>query len=315
MRARRFMTPCKNAQDENEPPLDVSLNSVGRESFGCISPISKSVTPQSRPKSLPSSRKKEDSESSLFRSTPDRSLIGRCKSFDTSTDNAVNCSHLSSKRKSFQMSDDRSSESNDTVNFSYDDEMQSSYGSQQHPQTPTMNKSKRRCSSVNRKNLSRSFNQIEEHQALSLDRTDSGFNDMNLDASAQNQMKFEQSFHFHDLMKCNNLADKSADISMASINWTAHLFSSFSSNFNWLSLSLSFSKKKHTYLHGHPENRQRLFEQLVISLFEIPLENCKVSQITANVFVKWYRKLLFSFIVNLFLIFAANRDCIKFYRL
>lgn len=224
MRARRFMTPCKNAQDENEPPLDVSLNSAGRESFGCISPISKSLTPQSRPKSLPSSRKKEDSASSLFRSTPDRSSIGRWKSFDTPTDNAVNCSH-GSKRKSFHLTDERSSESNDTVNLSYDDEMQLSYGSQQHPQTPTMNKSKRRCSSVNRKNLSRSFNQLEEHQhsALSLDRTDSGFNDMNDYTSAlhtQHQMKLEHNFPFHDPtnIKCNNFADKSADVSMASIN-------------------------------------------------------------------------------------------------
>lgn len=224
MRARRFMTPCTNAQEENEPPLDVSLNSAGRESFGCISPISKSVTPQSRPKSLPSSRKKEDSASSLFRSTPDRSSIGRWKSFDTPTDNAVNCSH-GSKRKSFHLNDERSSESNDTVNLSYDDEMQLSYGSQQHPQTPTMNKSKRRCSSVNRKNLSRSFNQLEEHQhsALSLDRTDSGFNDMNDYTSAlhtQHQMKLEHNFPFHDLtnIKCNNFADKSADVSMASIN-------------------------------------------------------------------------------------------------
>lgn len=220
MRARRFMTPCKNAKDENdEATLDVSLNSVGRESFGCISPISKSITPQSRPKSLPSSRKKEDSASSLFRSTPDRSSIGRWKSFETSNDNAVNCSH-SSKRKSFHITDDPSSESNDTVNFSYDDEMQLSYGSQQHPQTPTMNKSKRRCSSVNRKNLSRSFNQIEEqqHSGLSLDRTDSGFNDMNDYNSAQ--MKLEPNFPFHDLtnIKCNNFADKNADISMVSIN-------------------------------------------------------------------------------------------------
>lgn len=219
------MTPCNNAKDENEPPLDVSLNSVGRESFGCISPISKSITPQSRPKSLPSSRKKDDSESSLFRSTPDRSSSGRWKSaqFDNSTDNAVNCSNNSSKRKSFLMNDERSSESNDTVNFSYDDEMQLSYGSQQHPQTPTMNKSKRRCSSVNRKNLSRSFNQIEEqqHSALSLDRTDSGFNDMNDYTSAHHhQLKHEPNFHFHDLtnLKCNNFSDKNADISMASIN-------------------------------------------------------------------------------------------------
>lgn len=225
MQARRFMTPPKNVQDENDPMLDISLNSVGRESFGCISPISKATTPPSRPKSLPSSRKKDETSSlsSLFRSTPDHSLIGRWKSFDTS-DNAVNCSQLSSKRKSFHMNDERSnSESNETANFSYDDEMQLSYGSQQHPQTPTMNKSKRRCSSVNRKNLSRSFNQIEEqqHSALSLDRTDSGFNDMN-DCGQQNQhqMKLQPNYPFHDIsiMKCGDYSEKTCDVSMASIN-------------------------------------------------------------------------------------------------
>lgn len=219
MRARRFV------QDENQPPqaaLDVSLSSVGRESFGCISPISKATTPQSRPKSLPSSRKKDEA-SSLIRSTPDRSSICRWKSFDMSTDNAVNCSNLC-KRKSFHVNDERSTESNETDNFSYDDDMQLSYGSQQHPQTPTMNKSKRRCNSVNRKNLSRSF-QIEEHPnlVLSLDRTDSGFNDMNehcANQHIQQKPQTEQDFPFHDLsiIKCNNYSDKNCDVSMASIN-------------------------------------------------------------------------------------------------
>lgn len=215
MRARRF------TQDENQPPLDVSLGSVGRESFGCISPISKSTTPQSRPKSLPSSRKKDETLS-LIRSTPDRSSICQWKSFDMSTDNAVNCSN-SCKRKSFHINDDRSTESNETANFSYDDDMQLSYGSQQHPQTPTMNKSKRRCNSVNRKNLSRSFNQIEEHHssAISLDRTDSGFNDMNHDSvTNQHKLQTEQDFPFQNLsiIKCNIHSDKNCDVSMSSIN-------------------------------------------------------------------------------------------------
>lgn len=219
MRARYYLTTHNNAQDENELPLDISLNSVGRESFGCISPISKATTPPTRPKSLPSSRKKDDtSASSFFRSTPDRSSIGRCRSFEMSTDNAVN-SNNSSKRK-HHLNDERSCESNETVNFSYDDEMQFSYGSQQHPHTPTMNKSKRRCNSVNRKNLSQSFNQIEEQQALSLDRTDSGFNDMNDYAAQQSQLKLEQNFNFNDLtnIKCNSFADKNGDVSMASVN-------------------------------------------------------------------------------------------------
>lgn len=115
------------------------------------------------------------------------------------------------KRKSFQMADDRSSDSNETANISYDDEMHSSYGSQQHPHTPTLNKSKRRCSSVNRKNLSRSFNQLEDNtqSAVSLDKTDSGFNDMN----EQNQI-----FQNIPPLKYLNYSDNNCDISMASIN-------------------------------------------------------------------------------------------------
>lgn len=178
------------------------------------------MTPQSRPKSLPSSRKKVDmSINSIFRSTPDRSFIARCKSFEMSTDNAVNCSILSNKRKSFNLIDERS-ESNDS--YSYEEDMQLSYGSQQHPQTPTMNKSKRRCNSVNRKNLSRSFNQIEEHQksTFSLDRTDSGFNEMNdVGSQPQNQLKLEQNYDFNNFtMKCNNYSDKNCDVSMSSVN-------------------------------------------------------------------------------------------------
>lgn len=229
MRKLRFMTTPqhKNVQDENVPPLDMS---IGRESFGRISPISKDEanTPSSRPKSLPSSRKKDDSSSSLYRSTPDHSL-SRCKSIDMTTDNAVNCSYMSNKRKSFHLNDERSSESNETVSFSYDDEMLLSYGSQQHPQTPQINRSKRRCNSVNRKNLSRSFNQIEEqqqqqqqHSGILINRTDSGFNEPTECGSQHTttQSYLEQndgiegnSFTFHNLTLM-----KSCDVSMASIN-------------------------------------------------------------------------------------------------
>ena len=237
MRSLRFMTTPhhKNVLDENEPPLDISLNLNGRELFGRISPISKDLTatPSPRPKSQPSSRKKDDSSSSLYRSTPDYSL-SRSKSIDMTTDNAVNCSYMSNKRKSFQLNDERSSESNETVSFSYDDEMQLSYGSQQHPQTPQMNRSKRRCNSVNRKNLSRSFNQIEEqqqqqqqqqqqpHSAILLNRTDSGFNEPN-EYGSQNTIT--QSYHEESLQLDENpfifqnlTAMKSCDVSMASIN-------------------------------------------------------------------------------------------------
>lgn len=170
------------------------------------------ITPSSKNENLPCSHVKfETSPSSLlFRSTPDRSSNSQWKSIDVTADNTMH-STSSSKRKSFHLGDDRSSESNETVNFSYDDEMHLSYGSQQHPHTPTLNKSKRRCSSVNRKNLSRSFNQIEENlqSAISLDKTDSGFNDMN-----------EQHHIFQNLpmLKHTNYSETSCDISMASIN-------------------------------------------------------------------------------------------------
>lgn len=246
MRSLRFdmRTPQHggNVPDENEPPFDLPLNSIGNESFGRISPISKedgTTTPTSRPKSLPSSRKKDDSASSLYRSTPDYA-INRCKSFDMTTDNAVNCSYMSNKRKSFHFNDERSSESNETVSFSYDDEMQLSYGSQQHPQTPQMNRSKRRCNSVNRKNLSHSFIQIEEqqqleqyrqqqqqqhqqqkHSGIALIRTDSGFNEPN-ECGSQNTIT--QSYHDeNDQLDENSITfqslnmTKNCDVSMTSV--------------------------------------------------------------------------------------------------
>lgn len=233
MRSLRFMTTPqhKNVQDGNEPPsLDISLDGNGREKFGLISPISPiskddPTTPSSQPKSLPSVRNKNDNPASLYRSTPDRSI-------DMTTDNAVNCSYMSNKRKSFHFNDERSSEFIDTVSFSCDDDMQLSYGSQQHqqhPQTPQMNRSKRRCNSVNRKNLSRSFNQIEEqqhqqlkqHSATTIIRTDSGFNEPTEYSSQhttaqlydeQNHQLEDEHFAFH------NLTTKSCDVSMASIH-------------------------------------------------------------------------------------------------
>lgn len=222
MRSLRFMTTPQheNLQDENERPLDFPLTSNGRESFshicGNISPISKGEA--TTPKSLTSSRKKDESLSSFYRSTPDHS-VNRCKSFDMTTDNAVNCSYMSGKRKSFHLIDERSSDTNETVSFLYDDEMQLSYGSQQHPQTPQMNRSKRRCNSVNRKNLSRSFNQIEEQQhqhSATLIRTDSGFsgsqNTITQSYDEENH-QMEGNFTFHNIPTM-----KSCDISMASIN-------------------------------------------------------------------------------------------------
>lgn len=232
-RSRRFLTPLNTNQDENRSPLDISLKSMERESFGCISPISKdpesATTPPSMKNQLSQSQKEHnESPSLLFRSTPDRSSILRnWRSLDTSSD-----THSSINKRTFHLLDDRSSESNETINFSYDDEMHSSYGSQQHPQTPTLNKSKRRCSSVNRKNLSRSFNQIEEQSGVSLDRTDSGFNDTNESAvqiNATPMATVAQSTASTSTIQCDitdktvalkfeNYTDNCCDISMASVN-------------------------------------------------------------------------------------------------
>lgn len=231
IRSRRFLTPRENEPDENKSPLNISLSPVKRESFGSISPITREAmaTPQSSRKSLPSTRKSNHTSiSSLFRSTPDRSSICRWKSMDISMDDRINCSN---KRKSFHLSDDKSTDTYDTTNdanCSYEDEMQSSYGSQQHPQTPTLNKSKRRCNSVSRKNLSRSFNQIEEQQAISLlDKTDSGFNEINeytMHSNFDELMRFKQQ-QPHQSMFRNaesptffNLSRNDCDVSMKSTN-------------------------------------------------------------------------------------------------
>lgn len=216
IRSRRFSrTPHGDSDDANKSPHNVSLSPVKRESFGCISPISKvvAVTPHSDKQAANDiTIENKSSASSLYRSTPERSIILRTSFTNTSTDGISaqprvarsNGSHM--KRKSFHLSDDQcfsfayarslSETKSDAADCSYDD---SSYGSQQHPHTPTLNKSKRRRLSVNRKNLSHSFvlclneenmSVIEHTGAMTLDardktpvnskainRTDSGFNE------------------------------------------------------------------------------------------------------------------------------------------
>lgn len=108
--------------------------------------------------------------------------------------------------------------------------MQLSYGLQQHPLTPTLNKSKRRCSSVNRKNLSRSFSQMEEQAAIY--RTDSGFSETKESVVQINAMSAtttapspaaSTSMHCDvagtpGAIKFDNRPDNCCDISMASVN-------------------------------------------------------------------------------------------------
>lgn len=221
---------------ENRSPLSISLKSIERESFGGISPISKEPDPTTTPPSMKTcltqptqNENRNTSPSLLFRSTPDRSsLLRNWRSLDTSTD--TRASNCSVKRKSFQLHDDRSSESNETINYSYEDDMHSSYGLQQHPLTPTLNKSKRRCSSLNRKNLSRSFSQMEEQSTIY--RTDSGFSDttesvvqLNTIPVATTAPPLAASTSMHcditgktGAIKFENCADNFCDISMASVN-------------------------------------------------------------------------------------------------
>lgn len=227
IRSQRFLTPQGHLNDNvdvNQSPLDISLSPVKRESFGCISPISKvvAITPDNKIQGNSDKTIENESRtsaSSLYRSTPERSKIFRSlssNSINTSIDGGAvvqpkttRSTGCDLKRKSFHLSESfarSSSESYETGDCSYDDDLhisQSSYGSQQHPHTPTLNKSKRRRVSVNRKNLSLSFNSfvndenmsvIEHTGAMSLNerertlpigcndgiklkRTDSGFNE------------------------------------------------------------------------------------------------------------------------------------------
>lgn len=105
----------------------------------------------------------------------------------TVTGTVITSNSCDMKRKSFHLSDERdmssygrsSSESNENdQNLSYEDIMQisqSSYGSQHHPHTPILNKSKRRRRSVNRKNLSLSFNSCQTDDNISMMDNHEGF--------------------------------------------------------------------------------------------------------------------------------------------
>lgn len=246
------------------------MSPVKRESFGCISPISKVpiASPQSNRQCV-SEKNLENvsrlSASSLYRSTPDRSTIFRSissnsinMSIDGTSMHAALMPYSDLKRKSFHLSDDRnvynfarsSSESNETeTNCSYDDEMQisqSSYGSHHHPQTPTLNKSKRRRCSVNRKNLSLSFNSCQNDDNLSVietteamtininenstssrigtealvNKTDSGFNEMDESKKIHDDLQRQKAILIKQAVQpenslVNNYLTHERDISMA----------------------------------------------------------------------------------------------------
>lgn len=159
IRTKRFLTPI-NCHNDTKSSLNISLSPIKREEFGSISPIS-NINHNQTSKNIDSNEKSLQNSSSFYISTPGKSQPSEKITTDFSCEVTKRKSfHLNendSRQNSFMRS---SSESNEE--YSYDDEMQmsqsSSYGSQQHPHTPTSNKSKRRRRSLNRKNLSLSFN-------------------------------------------------------------------------------------------------------------------------------------------------------------
>lgn len=183
IRTKRFLTPM-NRHNDSKSSLNISLSPVKKEEFGCISPISNNPTEPSE-NTDPTERSQTDA-SSFYISTPEKSSQpNRSVSFSFKSTASSRIESLSTdfvcestKRKSFHLNDFEtrqnsllrsSSESNE--DFLYDDEMQmshSSYGSQQHPHTPTSNKSKRRKRSFHRKNLSLSFNSYQNDENMSV---------------------------------------------------------------------------------------------------------------------------------------------------
>ena len=186
IRSKRFLTPRQSDKRISDSPLSsASLSPVKRESFGCISPISKDlngspVLARRVEHETTQQNMSHNSASSLYRSTPDRSTIIRsfsATSVNMSIDGGMSMmvSHQNTscfKRKSFHLSDDdhsmnlenggnrSSSYSNETADYSYDDIMQMSQSSN-GSQTPVRSQSKHRRRSVNRKNLSLSFSSFQ----------------------------------------------------------------------------------------------------------------------------------------------------------
>lgn len=185
IRSQRCLTPYgkhNDGTDVERSPLNISLSPVKQESFGCISPIPSAITPHNSTQSTADKTIQNDSHmnASVFhRSTPERSRNFRA--LGSGTKSVTKSNGCDMKRKSFHLSDEQnvnlshvrsSSESNETGDCSFDDDTHisshSSYGSQQHPHTPTLNKSKRRRLSVNRKNLSLSFNSCVNEENMSV---------------------------------------------------------------------------------------------------------------------------------------------------
>lgn len=168
IRTRRFLTPINH--NDSKSSLNISLSPVKREEFGCISPIS-SVNHSEKTENTDPNAESYKNSSSFYISTPEKSQL----SLQSTEKMTI---EFSSKRKSFHLSDFESrqssfirSSSESNEDFSYDDDMQmsqSSYGSQQHPHTPTTNKCKRQRRSIHRKNLSLSFNSCMNDENMSV---------------------------------------------------------------------------------------------------------------------------------------------------
>ncbi|XP_058836322.1 protein aurora borealis [Topomyia yanbarensis] len=148
---------CFGSQEIQIAPGDISISPVvAKESFGALSPISKSSTSPSPMKPASNSTELPDHDA-IYRSTPEK---------PNSTVFQLNCSSVNSHHMSVELSESFRGEkhADTTVEFteeelSYEDKAfgssQSTSSVSQHPTTPLRHTSReKRC---NRKNLSRSF--------------------------------------------------------------------------------------------------------------------------------------------------------------
>lgn len=166
---------CFGSQEiKIDPSVDLSISPVvparDKESFGALSPISKSSTSPSPLKPSSNSTELQADHDAIYRSTPER---------PKSAIFLLNCSSTTSHHMSVELSDSHrgGKQNNLTVEFtdeelSYEDNVlassQSSSSMSQHPTTPLRHTSKE--NRRNRKNLSRSFMLYSDEDRLEEER-------------------------------------------------------------------------------------------------------------------------------------------------
>ncbi|XP_055626051.1 protein aurora borealis [Toxorhynchites rutilus septentrionalis] len=165
---------CFGSQEITIDPADISLSPVlskDKESFGALSPISKSSVSPSPLKPPINSTELESDHDAIYRSTPERpkALL------------QMNCSTSNSHHMSVELSDSHRGDkkANDLTveftegDFSYDDTENASSGSSsimsQYPTTPLRHSNSKEIRR-NRKNLSRSFLMFSDEDRLEEER-------------------------------------------------------------------------------------------------------------------------------------------------